>query len=138
MFLGPEASPKESRWRPRWLKMASEELQNLEKCGSDVKFGVGPCFVPPKTTQNGPKMLPRMLQNALRWTKIASRWSQDGPRLHQDGVKESQNDPKVFLMVPRSPEIVPRWPKIASHFLFFLLESAPPRRHIPASHNRTG
>ena len=38
MILGPEASLKKSRWRPRWLEMASEELQSLKNAGRMINL----------------------------------------------------------------------------------------------------
>ena len=38
MFLGPETSPRESRWHPRWLKMAFEEIQDLKETELKIIF----------------------------------------------------------------------------------------------------
>ena len=84
MFLRPEATPKETRWLLKWLKIAPEEVQELQKCASNVQFGMVPCCRPQynkKWSQDGPKssqetslMVPRWLLMAPTWPKFLSRW----------------------------------------------------------------
>ena len=109
MFLGPEASPRESRWRTIWLKMALEQLQDLIKIRVGRKIWHGALCCSPRTAQNVPKMPPRMLRNTPRSSQNRPRWPQGGPILHQDGPKLPQKDPKCPQDVLEKVQDGARW-----------------------------
>ena len=66
----------------------------------------------PKMAQDGPKMVPRWLQEGPRWPQEGPRWPQDAARWSQDGPKMAQDGPKMSLRWPKmsqnAPKMTPR------------------------------